>query len=127
MCGNAFVSSGATAAHMKAVHKILGPRAKPFEETKVKDKYNVTNQFVKEMSMNIVCDDAETYTNTFTQDNKKKLQQQLQLQEQQQQLQQVQVQQAQQPQLIQVEEVRHDILFVQWAWSISFCVKGAWQ
>ena len=35
MCGNAFVSSGATAAHMKAVHKILGPRAKPFEETKV--------------------------------------------------------------------------------------------
>ena len=49
----------------------------------------------------------------FTQDNKKKLQQQLQLQEQQQQLQQVQVQQQQQPQLIQVEEVRHDILFVQ--------------
>ena len=37
MCGNAFVSSGATAAHMKAVHKILGPRAKPFEETKVRE------------------------------------------------------------------------------------------
>ena len=35
MCGHAFVSTGATAAHMKAVHKILGPRAKPFEESKV--------------------------------------------------------------------------------------------
>ena len=64
VCGNAFVSSGATAAHMKAVHKILGPRAKPFEDCKVRDTYSVFESFednaAQEQQLPPVCPMADS-------------------------------------------------------------------